>query len=153
APVAFLHATIDKTRVVVGEQVTLSVYLYEDLHERQGRPSDVHEATATEFVKRSLLTDESRAILVGNASVGGKPWSVKLVRKSAFFPIKTGRLAIDPMSLTLPQARVGLRESEQLYVDVIDPPIDGRPAGFQVGDTGDFSLSATVSPRQIDQHG
>lgn len=153
APVAFLHSTIDKQHAVVGEQVTLSVYLYEDLHERQGRPSDVHEATATEFVKRSLLTDESRAILVGNASVGGKPWSVKLVRKSALFPIKAGRLAIDPMSLTLPQARVGLRESESLLVDVVEPPVNGRPAGYQLGDTGDFSLSATVTPRSIDQHG
>lgn len=153
APIAFLHATVDKTHAVVGEQVTLSVYLYEDLHERQGRPSDVHEATATEFVKRSLLTDESRAILLGNASVGGRPWSVKLVRKSALFPIKAGRLGIDPMSLTLPQARVGLRESEPLFVDVVEPPVAGRPAGYQVGDTGDFSLSATVSPRQVDQHG
>ena len=153
APVAFLHATIDKPRVVVGEQVTLSVYLYEDLQQRQGRPSDVHEATATDFVKRSLLQDESRAILVGNALVGGRPWSVKLVRKSALFPLKTGALAIAPMSLTLPQARVGLRESETLTVDVIDPPVTGRPAGFQVGDTGDFSLSAQVTPRTLEQHG
>ncbi len=30
APVAFLHATIDKPNAVVGEQVTLAVYLYED---------------------------------------------------------------------------------------------------------------------------
>lgn len=153
APVAFLHATIDKPRVVVGEQVTLSVYLYEDLQQRQGRPSDVHEATATDFVKRSLLQDESRAILVGNAMVGGRPWSVKLVRKSALFPIKAGRLTIDPMSLTLPQARVGLRESERLEVEVIEPPIAGRPAGYQLGDTGDFSLSATVTPRTLEQHG
>ena len=33
--------------------------------------------------------------------VGGRPWSVKLVRKNALFPIKTGRLSIAPMSLTL----------------------------------------------------
>jgi hypothetical protein len=153
APIAFLHATIDKTRAVVGEQVTLTVYLYEDLHARQGRPSDVHEATATDFVKRSLMQDETRAIHVGNASVGGRPWAVKLVRKNALFPIKTGRLVIAPMSLTLPQARVGLRESETLTVDVTEPPIAGRPAGYQVGDTGDFSLSATLTPRKIDQDG
>jgi hypothetical protein len=153
APVAFLHATVDKTRAVVGEQVTLTVYLYEDLHARQGRPSDVHEATATDFVKRSLLQDETRATHVGNTTIGGKPWSVKLVRKNALFPIKAGRLAIAPMSLTLPQARVGLRESETLYIDVSEPPIAGRPPGYQIGDTGDFSLSATVSPKEIEQHG
>ncbi len=153
APVAFLHATVDKTRAVVGEQVTLTVYLYEDPHVRQGHPSDVHEATATDFVKRSLLQDETRAIGLGTAMVGGRPWMVKLVRKNALFPLKTGRLSILPMSLTLPQNRVGLRESETLVVDVSEPPVNGRPPGYQVGDVGDFSLSATVSPRNIDQHG
>jgi hypothetical protein len=153
APVAFLHATIDKTHAVVGEQVTLSVYLYEDPHARQGHPSDVHEATATDFIKRSLLQDETRAIGLGNAMVGGRAWSVKLVRKSALFPLKTGRLAIQPMSLTLPQARIGLRESEVLYVQVTEPPAAGRPAGYQLGDVGDFSLSATVTPRALAQGG
>jgi hypothetical protein len=147
APVAFLHATIDKTHAVVGEQVTLAVYLYEDPHARQGHPSDVHEATATDFIKRSLLQDETRAIGLGNAMVGGRPWSVKLVRKSALFPLKTGRLVIQPMSLTLPQARVGLR------VQVVEPPAAGRPAGYQLGDVGDFSLSATVTPRALTQGG
>lgn len=152
-PVAFLHATIDKTRAVVGEQVTLDVYLYEDPHARQGHPSDVHEATATDFVKRPLLADETRAIGMGNAIVGGRVWTVKLVRKSALFPLKAGRLTIQPMSLTLPQARVGLRESETLTVDVTEPPVAGRPSGYQIGDVGDFSLSATVTPRAITQGG
>src|SRR5262249_38869718 len=91
APIAFLHATVDKTHAVVGEQVMLTVYLYEDMRARQGRPSDVHEPTATDFVKRSLLQDETRAVHVGNAIIGGKPWSVQLVRKNALFPIKAGR--------------------------------------------------------------
>ncbi len=150
---AFLHATVDRTRAVVGEQVTLTVYLYEDLHARQARPADVHESTAADFVKRSLLQDETRAVLVGNAIVGGKPWSVKLVRKNALFPLKTGRLTIGPMSLTLAGIRGGLRESETLFVDVADPPVVNRPAGYQIGDTGDFSLSATTTPHEIDQHG
>jgi hypothetical protein len=147
APIAFLHATVDKTRAVVGEQVTLNVYLYEDPYARQGRPGDVHEATANDFVKRSLLEDETRAVGVGTALVGGKLWTVKLVRRNALFPLKTGHLAIEPMSLTLPQARVGLRASETLGVDVSEPPIAGRPAGYAVGDVGDMSLQATVAPR------
>lgn len=153
APVAFLHATIDKTHAVVGEQVTLTVYLYEDPYARQGQPSDVHEPTATNFVKRSLLEDETRAVGVGTANVGGRLWSVKLVRKNALFPLKAGRLEIEPMSLTLPRARVGLRESERLSVDVSEPPIAGRPPGYAVGDVGELSLSSTVSPRTITQDG
>jgi hypothetical protein len=153
APVAFLHATVDKTHAVVGEQVTLTVYLYEDPYARQGRPGDVHEATANDFVKRSLMEDETRAIGAGTALVGGKLWNVKLVRKNALFPLKTGHLAIDPMSMTLSQARVGLRASETLYVDVSEPPIAGRPAGYAVGDVGDMALQATVSPRAISRDG
>jgi hypothetical protein len=153
APVAFLRATIDKTRAVVGEQVTLNVYLYADPNARQGRPSDVHEATANDFVKRSLLEDETRATDLGTAMVGGRLWSVNLIRKNALFPLKTGRLTIEPMSLTLPQARVGLRESETLQVDVGEPPAAGRPAGFTSGDVGDFSLQATVSQRAVEQDG
>ena len=153
APGAFLHALVDKKSAVVGEQVTLSVYLYEDLYSQVGRTSDVHEATAADFVKHSLLQDETRATYVGTTMIQGKPWTVKLVRKNALFPIKVGRLSISPMSLTLPQARLGLRESETLYVDVSEPPMGGRPAGYQVGDTGDFSLSASIAPRTIEQHG
>jgi hypothetical protein len=153
APVAFLHATIDKPNAVVGEQVTLAVYLYEDPYARQGRPGDVHEATANEFVKRSLMDDESRAVGVGTALVGGKLWNVKLIRKNALFPLKTGHLAIEPMSLTLPQARVGLRASETLFVDVAEPPIAGRPAGYAVGDVGDMALQASVVPRAIARDG
>lgn len=153
APVAFLHATVDKTRAVVGEQVTLNVYLYEDPYARQGRPGDVHEANANDFVKRSLLRDETRAVGLGTALVGGKLWNVKLVRRNALFPLKTGRLVIEPMSLTLSQARVGLRASETLYVDVTEPPVTGRPAGYAIGDVGDMSLQATVTPRVAPRDG
>jgi hypothetical protein len=151
--IAFLHATVDKTRAVVGEQVTLSVYLYEDPYARQGRPGDVHEANANEFLKRSLVEDETRAVGVGTALVGGKLWNVKLIRKNALFPLKTGHLTIEPMSMSLANARVGLRASEQLYVDVVEPPIAGRPAGYAIGDVGDMSLQATVTPRAIFRDG
>ena len=153
APVAFLHATIDKARAVIGEQITLNVYLYEDPYARQGRPGDVHEATANEFVKRSLLEDETRAVGVGTARVGGKLWNVKLVRRNALFPLKMGHLAIEPMSMTLAQAGVGLRASERLYVDVSEPPVNGRPAGYAIGDVGDMSLQATVTPRAVERDG
>lgn len=152
-PVAFLHATIDKSKAVVGEQVTLDVYLYTDPRARQGQPSDVHEATANDFVRRTLLEDETRTTPLGTAMVGGRLWNVSLVRKSALFPLKTGHLPIGPMSLTLPHVSPGLRASEPLAVDVTDAPLDGRPAGFVSGNVGNFSLQATVSDRAVEQHG
>lgn len=152
-PVAFLHATVDKTKAVVGEQVTLDVYLYTDPRARQGQPSDVHEATANDFVRRTLLEDETRTTPLGTAMVGGRLWNVSLVRKGGLFPLKTGHLPIGPMSLTLPHVSPGLRASESLAVDVTDAPLDGRPAGFVSGNVGNFSLQATVSDRAVEQHG
>lgn len=151
--VAFLHASVDKKRAVIGEQVTLAVYLYEDPYARQTQPTDVHEATASDFVKRSLMEDETHAIGIGNALVAGRPWTVKLVRKTALFPIKAGRLTISPMTLTLPHVRPGLRESETLSVDVAEPPAAGRPAGYVIGDVGDFALEANVTPRSAERGG
>lgn len=150
---AFLHATIDKTRAVVGEQVTLNVYLYLDPYSNPGRASDVHEANANDFVKRSLIDDQANAPDVGTAVVGGRVWSVKLIRKSALFPLRSGKLTIDPMSISFPQGGLGVRESEKLTVDVSDPPVAGRPPGYALGDVGDFSMQATVTPRAIEQGG
>ncbi len=156
APYSFLHATIDKTSAVVGEQVTLSVFLYVDLGEREADITDVHEATADDFVKRPLFDDEGTAKSVGNALIGGRVWGVKLVRKSALFPLKTGDLDIGPMSLTLVRSRLQgdpHRLSEPLRVHVTEPPSDGRPPGYELGNVGDFSMTADVTPRDVEQDG
>src|SRR5262249_44101284 len=145
APIAFLHATIDKSRVVVGEQVTLSVLLYIDPREREPDFTDVHEAPAADFVKRSLLDNDSQARYLGAALVAGHVWNMKLVRKSALFPLKAGDLEIGPMQLALTRTPGDAkRESETLKVHVTEPPMAGRPAGYQLGDVGHFELSTEV---------
>jgi hypothetical protein len=153
----FLHATTDKASVVVGEQVTLHVYLYIDATERDADLNDVHEATADDFVKRSLVEDDNSEKNAGNAIVGGRLYVVRLLRKWALFPLKAGDLEIGPMSLTLSRRRSAvtdpLRESERIFVHVTEPPLAGRPPGFIVGDTGNFTLSATTTPREIDRDG
>jgi hypothetical protein len=152
---AFLHATVDRKRVVVGEQVTHVVYLYTDPQAPAGSPHDVHEATAKDFVKRSLEADDTHLTGVGNALVGGRVWTVQRVRRNALFPLKGGRLTIEPMSLAVGGRRMpsSKRESETLEVDVTEPPITGRPPGYVVGDVGAFALDATVDPREIEEGG
>jgi hypothetical protein len=151
---AFLHAVVDKTSVVVGEQVTYSVYLYAD-----GRHdldvNDPHEAPASDFVKRSLQTDETKIERVGYASVGGDVYVVQLVRKAALFPLKAGDLDVGAMSLVINVGKQGggARDSEDLHVRVSEPPVAGRPAGYAVGDVGKMALSADVSGRDVEQEG
>jgi hypothetical protein len=152
----FLHATIDKTNVVVGEQVTFSVLLYEDASAREAEYNDVHEAPASDFVKRSLLDTNEPAKSIGNASIGGRLWTVKLVRKSALFPLKAGDLEIGAMALAVVSPHNGAsaqRTTENLRVHVTEPPLAGRPPGYAVGDVGRFRLAATVAPRTVERGG
>ena len=156
APVAFLHATIDKTEVVVGEQITLAVYLYQDYSEREPDSTDVHEASASDFLKHPLFEDDASNPPVGNALINGRPWMVKLVRKSALFPLKAGDLEIGPMSLSFVRMRGNgdpHRESESLHVRVTEPPLGGRPPGYTLGDVGNFTLSADVTPHDVERDG
>jgi hypothetical protein len=154
----FLHATVDKTSAVVGEQVTFSVYEYTDIGAQtapQIDDSDVHDATVADFVKRPLLREDQDALLAGYASIGGRTWEVKLVRRWALFPLHAGDLAIGPMSVVLarPRSAAGRRTTEPLTVHVTEPPAAGRPTGYALGDVGHFSLTAQVTPRDVDQGG
>jgi hypothetical protein len=149
-PIAFLHATLDKDRARVGEQVTLTIYLYTDASLREPEVTDVHEATTAAFLRRSLMSDDNRVEHVGFARAGGRTWSVKVARRVALFPLHAGDLPIGPMRLSLVGVR-GNRErsSEPLAVHVEEPPATGRPPGFASGDVGRFALSAEVAPREV----
>jgi BatD DUF11 like domain len=153
---AFLHAAVDKPVAVVGEQVTLSIFLYVDSDDREPDFNDVHEASVSDFVKRSLLDDENNPKSAGHAKVGGRVWTVKLVRRFALFPLKAGTLAIGPMRLAVIGplgGSSGKRESEQLDVIVSEPPLAGRPPGYVVGDVGQFQIAASVAPSQVERGG
>jgi hypothetical protein len=153
----FLHATVDTTHAVIGQQVTFSVYEYLD-ESTPGRlevdPTDVREPTTADFVRHSLLRDDQEAVLAGYASMGGHVWKVTLVKRWALFPLREGDLAIEPMTITLFQGRShspSKRATESLSIHVTEPPGAGRPPGYALGDVGRFALSAQVTPREIEQ--
>jgi hypothetical protein len=154
---AFLHARTDKSAAVVGEQVTLEIYVYIEASQRSADLTDVHEATADDFVKRAIVDDDAAEKNEGRALVGGRLYGVKLLRKWALFPLKAGDLTIGPMSLTLSRRHTAFanpdRQSEALTIHVSEPPLAGRPPGFIVGDTGKWSLTANTAPRDIERDG
>jgi hypothetical protein len=152
---AFLHATVDKTSAVVGEQVLFSVYVYFDIASGEPEGTDVHEPNAAEFVRHSLRKDDQELEHVGFASIGGRVWDVKLLRRWALFPLHSGDLEIEPMNMTVlrPRTVATKRASETLRVHVTEPPVAGRPPGYALGDVGRFALSAQVTPREVDQGG
>jgi BatD DUF11 like domain len=155
--VYFLHATIDKPAAVVGEQVTFSVYEYLDIGASDvAIDDDARDAQVPDFVKHPLQPDDQDAVLAGYATVGGRTWVVKRVRKWALFPLKSGDLVIGPMRETMarPRSVTGQpRTTEELRVQVTDPPLAGRPAGYSLGDVGRFALAAQVQPRELEAGG
>jgi hypothetical protein len=157
-PIYFLHATVDKTSAVVGDQVTFSVLEYRDMASSgiEVDEEGVHDAQVPEFVKHALQREDQEPSLVGFTSIGGRTWVVKLVRKWALFPLHAGDLTIGPMSVALgrPQGSSGgLRQTETFRIHVAEPPLAGRPPGYAPGDVGHFALAAQVQPRSIEQGG
>jgi hypothetical protein len=155
--VYFLHATVDKPSAVVGEQVTFSVYEYLDVGASDvAIDDDARDAQVPDFVKHPLHADDQDAVLAGYATAGGRTWIVKLVRRWALFPLKSGDLLIGPMRETMvrPRSVAGQpRTTEELHVQVTEPPLAGRPAGYSLGDVGRFTLTAQVQPRQLEAGG
>lgn len=149
---AFLHATVDTTRVVVGQQVTLDLYLYLDATlNREPDITDLHEPGTSDFLRENLLDAQMNTESVGYAKAGGRIYAVKRVRRYALFPLTTGDVSIEPMRLTV--GRSGERLSEKLQVHVSEPPVAGRPPGYAVGDVGTMNLAAVVEPRTAPRGG
>jgi hypothetical protein len=147
----FLHATVDKNKAILGEQVTASIFLYEE----EGLPrfgfAESHEAKSEGFVRESLIDDNGSSTPkpAGRALVEGKAYRVSLVRKLALFPSKVGQLVLSPMQLTIaPKRPQNLRESETLEIDVSEPPEDGRPGDYVPGDAGQFQVGCSVGKLQ-----
>ena len=144
APLVFLHAKLDRANAVVGEQVVLDVYAYEENGIADLRYTDTHEVPAPDFVRRVLSPNE--ADVVGRVRIGDKGYSVRLLRKVALFPLKAGKLETGSMSVAFSgKSSLVTRESESLVLNVTEPPLEGRPPGYQSGTTGVFTLNCSVA--------
>jgi hypothetical protein len=151
-PLAFLRARAVPRKVVVGEQVTLSVYAY------AGRgtfePGVMTEPSRDDFLAFNLMEDQHQ--LSGyQFELDGQRWLTAKIAQFALFPLKAGKLRAGEMSLSFvgrnyskdPQ---GLKRSSQpIEIEVVEPPLAGRPPGYRLGDVGRYSLNAQVEPREI----
>jgi hypothetical protein len=148
----FLHATLDKNEVVVGEQVTYSVYLYFRVSYEMSERSDPKYA---DFLRFPILTDPGSTKSV-YTRVNDKRYGARLVERVALIPLRAGKLHVGTMSARVKGRQIGsgvLRQSNDVEVDAVEPPTTGRPAGYVLGDVGQYALTASVSPRKINQGG
>src|SRR5581483_10698402 len=150
APTAFLRATTDKKSAVVGEQVILEIDLYSEAGLPEPDFNDPHEASTPQFVRRSLMIDDTKPEKLGQATAGGKLWDVKRIRRAALFPLEAGELTISAMSMNMISIRGrGVRMSDPISIHVEEPPKQGRPSNYALGDVGAYTLTAEVTPREV----
>ncbi|HEX8537576.1 MAG TPA: BatD family protein, partial [Cystobacter sp.] len=146
----FVRATLDKKQAYVGEQVTLSLYIYSrvDLSSVDSVSMPKLEGFWSEDVESpTQLTGEQRI-------VNGIPYRTYLLRRRALFPMKTGTLSITPAEadITTGMLFVGHRVhrvSNPLEVEVKPLP-PGGPKGMSTAQVGDWKLSVETSQQRVE---
>jgi hypothetical protein len=154
SPMAFLRATVTPTSAVVGQQVTLRIYAYGE----RGPYDEVAagEASRPDFLSESIIDSSFRQPLY-MVDIDGQRWTAVKLREIALFPLHAGTLTIGSMHMGFrgpryPETDPGrglTRRSEELHVEVSEPPLAGRPPGYELGDVGKYTISAEVDPRRI----
>jgi oxygen tolerance protein BatD len=151
-PIAFLRATVTPNPVVVGQQVTLRVFAYGG--RGQFSAENPNEPSHADFLAFDTGPDQVKAYLV---PVSGIRFIAAKLRELPMFPLHAGTLRAGKMKMGFagrgypagPTGGALVRESNWVDLVVTEPPLSGRPAGYKIGDVGEYRLEATVEPRQI----
>lgn len=155
-PIAFVRNRAQPRKVVVGEQLTLSAYAY------AGRgpfePGMMGEPSRNDFLAFNLMEPEQQ-ISGYQFDLDGQRWIAAKVSEFALFPLKAGKLKAGAMSFSFVGRAYGpppqglSRQAPAIEIVVTEPPLDGRPPGYKVGDVGHYTLSAQVEPREVPASG
>jgi hypothetical protein len=111
---AFIRAVADKATPYVGEQVTVTLYLY-TREQLRGPPATELEPTTDGFWVHDLLGNQQQR--EQRQVIQGAVYAVYPLRRFAAFPLKSGELTIGPMALRMDTSSVfdifgGRRRSE-----------------------------------------
>jgi hypothetical protein len=150
----FLRAIVDKSEAFLGEQITLTLYLFSQ--------ADVSGVQTVSFPKLDGFWAEDieapTQLTPEIKSIRGVPYRAYMLRKRALFPLRAGELSIDPVeaqvSLGLPlfwgaQPETVKRRSTPLSLQVKPLPAAGQPPAFEAGQVGDFKLTAVATPATV----
>jgi len=149
-PHVFLRMIPSKAKAYVGEQITLAYYVYSRSRLSRG---DQRLPPLDDFIRYELPSSrrQQEGVLT---EAGGRRYFAQLTEQEAIFPIRAGQLHTGLYTRKFILAgrgrRMVERESNDVVIEVVEPPVDGRPAGYRMGDVGrNFRLSAEVAPREV----
>jgi hypothetical protein len=150
-PTAFLRAVVSPKRPVVGEQITLKIYAYGS----RGTFREAHttEPSRADFLAYSVVEGAHGEDWV-RVPIGDTMFYAVKIRELALFPLHSGKVVIGPMTMTFDggryRSRAGVvRSTPKLEIEVEEPPLAGRPAGYKLGDVGELTLEARVDPQRV----
>jgi len=145
----FLRSSLDLDEVYVGEQVTLSIYVFSRV--------DLSSVDAVNLPKLDGFWSEeldSPSQLSGEHKVlNGVPYRAYLLKRRALFPMKAGTMSIGAAEADITTGflfagrRVHRTGNEVLLKVKPLPP--GAPAGFAAANVGKWRLSTEVSQTQV----
>ncbi len=154
----FIQVETDKVEAYVGEQVTVSFYLY-----TSGMIRDL-DTLKYPSLKGFWKEDIEIATHLNFQSevIDGVPFKKALLASFALFPIKEGVSTIDPYqakctvvsgndpfgALGMGRAFTYTKSSEPVKIKVKPLPIEGRPADFS-GAVGDFQVTARIEDNNV----
>lgn len=150
----FIQVETDKTEAYVGEQVTVSWYLYT---RGQIRDLDTLKYPSLRGFWKEEIELATHLNFVSEV-VNGIPYKKALLASFALFPIKEGSAVIDPYqakcsvyppvdafgnAFGFGKAYTYTKASQAVKVQVKPLPVEDRPADFS-GAVGDFQVTADV---------
>ena len=146
----FVKAMLDKDAVYVGEQATLSLWIFSrvDLSSvDQVSMPKLDGFWSEDIDSPTQLAPESRLL-------NGVPYRAYLLKRRALFPVHPGKLTIGPTGADITTGFIFSghrihRESNELTVKVKPLP-SGAPPGFSPNNVGQWHLAAELTQAQVE---
>ncbi len=155
-PNGFLRTWVDHGEPWVGQQVTVTVYLYLPSTLR-GAPQFTQEPTTDGFWVQDLLAP-NRQLTPRTQAMNGRSFEVYLLRRFAAFPLSAGELTIGAPAISIEPSGIWgifggsapapfVRTGQPVTIRARELPAAGRPPGDP--HVGSLELSAELDRTQV----
>lgn len=144
----FVHAVANKLKAYVGEQVTVTWYLYYKSPVARQASIVTHPSTDNFFSEDIPFRVRSST----HTTIKGQVFTVTPVLRRALFPLKAGRLRVGALGVEayLDYYQKVLRRSAEVSIQTLSLPTQNVPAGFHPKNVGQFKVTAEVGQPRID---
>jgi hypothetical protein len=155
AGAAFVRAVADKQRAFVGEQVTVTWYLY--VTEQPGQLEPRTQPRTDGFWSEDIpSTNPQGRLAFSPQTVGGRSYQAAVLLQKALFPLAPGKLTVTPFEVDSSRVdffgrpvRSQRLKSEPLTIEALPLPREGQPAGFAPSNVGHYTLRASADRTQV----